>query len=266
MPSRVSCTGISSSSVTKCTAVCGRADHVLHGVGVAADRADLGQAGHLGGDVQEAADPPGRRSVHHHGVVHGLPRVLAPHRLGCLAGEQHVAQPGRDRGGEVEHAELGERACRRAAGCRTSPGTRSAPTAGRRPGRRLAAARPVAVPGATATLRSSYGSGGTSKTCAMPCLPSTSISSTGLPVGGERQRERGGDRGLACPALAGDDVQPHAIPVGVPHAHAFEAIRRPGPLRPAAFPAGRPGQFPPGQPLPARPSAWVLPSSGKSLG
>src|SRR6185437_15884163 len=43
-------------------------------------------------------------------------------------------------------------------------------------------------------------------------------------LGRQRERERRGDRGLARSPLAGDDVQPHALPVGVPRPHHYEAI------------------------------------------
>ena len=44
-----------------------------------------------------------------------------------------------------------------------------------------------------------------------------------LAVRGQRERERGGDRGLAGAALAGHHVQPHARPVG---AHALNSMSR----------------------------------------
>ena len=59
----------------------------------------------------------------------------------------------------------------------------------------------------------------------MPCRPSTSISSTRLPLVASASASAAGDRGLAGAALAGDHVQPHAVPVCVPHAHEHEAIR-----------------------------------------
>ncbi len=75
------------------------------------DRADPRQVGDLCADVEEAADPAGGRGVHHDSVVAAAPAaVLAPDGLGRLAGEQHVPQARRDRGGEVHHPELGQRA------------------------------------------------------------------------------------------------------------------------------------------------------------
>ena len=41
-----------------------------HPLALGLDRADLGQPGGLGGDVEEAPDPAGRRGVQHHRVVH----------------------------------------------------------------------------------------------------------------------------------------------------------------------------------------------------
>src|SRR5205814_8949414 len=75
-------------------------------------RTNLGQPGDLGADVEETADPAGRRRVHHHRVVHvGVVAAAgpAPGRLGRLAGDQHVGQARGDGGGEVDHAEPGQR-------------------------------------------------------------------------------------------------------------------------------------------------------------
>ena len=46
-----------------------RAQQRHHRVGLALDRADLGQPGELVVDVEELRDPAGRRRVEHHGVV-----------------------------------------------------------------------------------------------------------------------------------------------------------------------------------------------------
>ena len=75
-------------------------------VGLVADRSNLGQPGHCRVDVEEVGDPAGRWGVQDDGVVRvGRVLDLPPHRLVHLAGEQHVAQPGRDRGGEVNGPE-----------------------------------------------------------------------------------------------------------------------------------------------------------------
>ena len=60
-----------------------------------------------------------------------------------------------------------------------------------------------------------------------------------LPARGEREGQRGGDRRLARSALAGDDVQPHALPVRVPRTHVMEAIRAPALGPPPTCPADR---------------------------
>ena len=66
----VSWTGISSSSVTTCTAVIGERSSDGDALALGLDRAHLGQPGGLGGHVEEPADPAGRRGVEHHRVVH----------------------------------------------------------------------------------------------------------------------------------------------------------------------------------------------------
>ena len=111
MPSDVSCTGISSSSVTRCTAVRRRAQQLHHRVGLRLDRPDLGEAGDLGVDLEELADAAGGRGVEDHGVVRdrSVPVRAALDGLVDLAGEQDVADAGGDGGGEVDHAELVER-------------------------------------------------------------------------------------------------------------------------------------------------------------
>ena len=54
---------------------------------------------------------PGRRGVHHDGVVDRLLALLgAGHDLADLAGEQHVAQAGRDRRRELDGADPAHRA------------------------------------------------------------------------------------------------------------------------------------------------------------
>ena len=74
-PSTVSWTGISSSSVTRWTAVCGDFSTPHDGLRLVVDRADPGQPGHLGVDVEEAGDPAGRRRVQHDGVVDRPPAL-----------------------------------------------------------------------------------------------------------------------------------------------------------------------------------------------
>ena len=74
MPSAVSCTGMSSSTVTRWTAVRGERSSVITVSAWRLDRADLGQPGELAVDVEELRDPAGRRRVEHDGVV--LPGAL----------------------------------------------------------------------------------------------------------------------------------------------------------------------------------------------
>ena len=157
IPSSVSCTGISSSSVTRCTAVCGERITRMHGVGVGPDRPDLGQPGHLGVDVEEPADPAGRRGVHHDRVVEVRPAVpAAGYGLVDLAGEQHVPQARRDRGREVDDAEPGQRPAGAPQVVEHLQVLEQRLLRGRRPARRRRRRAP-SCPGATATLRSSVG-------------------------------------------------------------------------------------------------------------
>ena len=156
-----------------------------------------------------AIRPVGGASMHHGVVQPAAVRPLAGDRLHDLAGQQHVAHAGGDRGREVDRADLAAAPARPGAGCRTSRGTPAAPARGRSPARtprrrRGRDARPGAPRRAAAAM---------SKSCAMPWRPSTSISSMRRP-GGQRERQRGGHRRLAGAALAGDHVQPHALPVG----------------------------------------------------
>ncbi len=72
---------------------------------------DPGQAGELAVDAEELGDPAGGRRVEHHRVV--LPGVASAAAvlggLEDLAGEQHVADAGRERGRELDDAEAVER-------------------------------------------------------------------------------------------------------------------------------------------------------------
>lgn len=84
-------------------------------LGLIVYRADLRETRDLVVDVQEAGDAACGGCVHHHVVVReaaGL--LLAPYRLTGLAGEEHVAQSGRDGGREVDRAELFQGAARAA--------------------------------------------------------------------------------------------------------------------------------------------------------
>ncbi len=73
-------------------------------------RAALGEVGHRLGDVEEAADPPGRGSIDDNGVVHAFAGSIgADDALLDLAGEQNVAKAWSDCGGEFDGAELTHR-------------------------------------------------------------------------------------------------------------------------------------------------------------
>ena len=89
----VSCTGISSSSVTRWTAVCLPCSNAMTPSLCRLIGPNLVRLATSLGRVEELGDPSGRRRVEHDGVV-GVPLVGvgAGHRLLDLAGEQHVAQ------------------------------------------------------------------------------------------------------------------------------------------------------------------------------
>ena len=168
------------------------------------DRAHLGQPGGLRGDVEEPADPAGRRRVQHHRVVHPpcrrAVRVVASLTLPVSSTSR---RPGRDRGGEVDRADLAQRPAGRAQLVEHLEvfEQRLLGVDGQRA--HLAAA------GRRSAIRSSlYGSGSMPNSWAMPCRPSTSTSRVRRPPRGQRQGERGGDAGLAGAALAGHHVQP----------------------------------------------------------
>ena len=209
-PSTVSCTGISSSSVTRCTAVEPGRDDLHHRVGLRADRAGPGEPGHLGVDVEEPGDAPGGRRVHDDGVVDrarrpclrrtasfALPVSSTSRTPGAMVVAKSIApillqrRPGAAQ--VVEHLEVlderllgidGEREDLAAAG-----GDGHAPLGVRQ-------RRDVEDLG--------------------EALAALDLDDEHLaPARRQGQRERGGHGGLAGPALAGHDVQPHAVPVGV---------------------------------------------------
>ena len=73
----------------------------------------LAKIGHRLGGVQEARDPARRRGVDDNRVVNRkLVLVEAHHRLFDLAGEQHVAQAGRDRRRELDRTDAAHRPAR----------------------------------------------------------------------------------------------------------------------------------------------------------
>ena len=213
-----------------------RFDDALHGVGVTADRPHLGQSRYLGGHVEELADPAGRRGVHDHRVVVEPAAAPAPGGLHGLAGQQHVPQARGDRGGEVDHAQAGQggpgvpevvehlqvldqgrlgigrqRVDLPAGQGRRGRGHRDPPL-------RVGQRRGVEEPG--------------------DALASLDFHEQHPAAAGrERDGQCPGYRRLACPALAGDDVQPDAFPIRVPRPHPKQAIV----ARPPHPPRGQPG-------------------------
>jgi len=161
---------------------------------------------------------PGRRCVHDHGVVDVVPAGPAAGRLNGLAGQQHVAQPRRDRGDEVDEAEPGQ----------GPPGVpevvehlqvldeRRFGIGGERVdvparlGRRTGGHRDLALLVRQRRAVEQLGD----------ALTALHLHEQYPPASGcESQGQRGRHRGLAGTALAGDHVQPHALPVGVPSPH-----------------------------------------------
>ena len=211
MPSAVSCTGISSRTVTRWHAVCGDRNSRRDRVGLALDRPHLGQPGELVVDAEELGDPTGRRRVEHDGVVRRWRRLLrrvALRRLVDLAGQQHVAHAGGDGGRELDHAEPVERLPGPAELVVHRRGTPAAPTPGRcarawttPPRSPFGPTSPVAI------RRSSYGSG-LDVEHPGDALPALDLAQQHVRAGrGERQRQRCRHGRLAGAALAGHDVQ-----------------------------------------------------------
>ena len=175
---------------------------------------------------EETADPAGRRGVHHDRVVHVAvvaPVHPPPGRLGRLAGDQHVGQARGDGGGEIHHAEPGQRL----------PGAAQViehlqvveQRAFRVHGQRVHVA---ALPGALLAQADRHLAFLVRKRRAVEepgdALPALDLDQQNLAAGaGQGQRHGRRHRGLAGAALAGDHVQPHAVPVGIPRGHALAA-------------------------------------------
>ena len=196
-----------------------RADDFLHRVGVPANRPDPGQVGYLAGDVQEPGDPAGRRGVHHDGVVDAAALVLlTPDRLGGLAGKEHVTQARRDGGGEIHHAELGQGGTRMPQAIehlevfdqgRLGVGDQGEDVAALMSLRAEADGDPALGVGQRRHVEK----------LGDP-LTALDLDEQHLPViGREGKGQRPGHGGLARAALAGDHVQPHAVPVAVTGSH-----------------------------------------------
>ena len=217
--STVSWTGISSSSVTTCTAVIGERSSaatpslwVLIGPTLASRAVSAVTLRNrpirpVGGASSTTASYARRCA----GRAGG--------RLLDLAGEQHVAQAGGDGGGEVDGAELAQRPAGRAQLVEHVQVFEERLLGVHRQGAHLAAAGRR-----RRSCRSSYGSGSMPNSWAMPCRPSTSTSRVRRPPAASAERQRGRHAGLAGAALAGHHVQ-----AGRP------SPRRPG--RPARSPA-----------------------------
>ena len=154
MPSPVSWTGISSSTVTRWIAVRVERSRVITASAWRLDRPDLGQPGQLVVDVEELGDPAGGRGVQHDRVVlaGALVAAVAVGRLVDLAGQQHVAHARGDRGGELDRRRTGRAPCRPGRGGSTCRGTPAAPTRRRWPARRRRRTAGRAGPGDQALL------------------------------------------------------------------------------------------------------------------
>nr|BFE85461.1 hypothetical protein GCM10020093_080620 [Planobispora longispora] len=198
-----------------------RGDDPAHQVGVVLDGADPGQSGHLVGDVQEPYDPAGRRGVQHHRVV-DPPAVLAlaADGLGGLARDEDVAEARGDGGGEVDDAQLAQGAAGPAHavehlevfehGLLGIEGQRvDVPAAG----------RDGDLPFLVRQRRQIEDLGD-------PLTPLDLDQQDLATFRGEREGECGGHRGLAGAALAGDDVEPYTIPVGIARTHVSKATQR----------------------------------------
>ena len=127
-----------------------RVHQLHHALALAVDRAGAREVGHRPGHVEEADDAAGGRGVEDHGVVNGPSgQARARDALLGLAGEQDVAQPGGQRGGELDRAHPPQRPARRPRAGRTSRGTPAARPRDRRPApapRRRRARRRSAAP------------------------------------------------------------------------------------------------------------------------
>ena len=194
-------------------------------------------------DAEEAGDAAGRRCVEHDGVVDAAAfaaGVLAAYGLVDLAGEQDVAHARRDRRGEVDGADAPQRATGPAELVEHVEVLEQRLLGVDREGEHVAAA------GADRDLALLVGQRRRVEELrdALPVLDLDEQRAATLP--GQRQRERGRDRGLAGAALAGHDMQAHALPVGLvrlPARHAASVTAGPyaaagDPTRAAHRPAG----------------------------
>ena len=190
-----------------------RAQHRHDAVALGLDRARAGQLAHLAGDPEEAGDPPGRRSVDDDGVVDRPAVVPAGHRFLDLAGEQHVADAGSDRRGEVDGAHLAQRP----AGPAQVVEQVEVLEEGLLEVDRQRLDLPAAAGDGDAALL--VGQRGRVEQLG-DALPALGLDQQDrAAVGGQREGQGGGDRGLAGTALAGHHVQAHAAVHGRGGAH-----------------------------------------------
>ncbi len=135
-----------------------------------------------------------------------------PHRLAGLAGHQHVPQAGGDGGGEVDHADPVERLAHALEAVEHLEVLEQGLLRIDRQGVHLSPARRDGdLPFRVGKLREIEDLG--------DALAPLDLDQQDLPPArGEGERERRGHRRLPGAALTGDDVQPHALPVGVPGA------------------------------------------------
>ncbi len=166
------------------------------------DGPDPRDPGNLGVHVEEPGDPARRRGVHHHRVEDRSTFALAPDRLGGLAGEQHVAHPGCDRGREVDRPEPLERRAGPAQVVEHLQVLQQRRLGVDGEGQDLSTLR---RPGHPALL---VGQRGGVEQLGDPLAALHLHQQDPATAGGQRQRERGSDRRLPGPALAGHEVQP----------------------------------------------------------
>src|SRR5665811_132123 len=193
-----------------------RRQHRCDRVGLRADRADPREVGNLVVDIEESCNAAGGRGVQDDGVVGprctrtlGFVLPVASDRLVDLADQQNVPDAWRDRGGEVDGAELLQQPAGTAELVVHVEVLQQGCLGVDREPEDLAALRRVR----DACL--DRGQWGDVEGLA-DALASFDLGQQHPPsLARERQGQRCGDGCLACAALARDDVQSYAVPVGV---------------------------------------------------
>jgi hypothetical protein len=154
-------------------------------------------------DIEKLGDPAGGRGVEHHRVIRiGPPLHTPPDRLVHLAGQQHVAQAGGDRGGEVDGAEPVQRLPGQAEMVEGVQVFQQCVLGIDRQTEHAAAGRGPAdpallVPGQIRHLEQ----------LGDPVAPFHLAQQDAATAGGQGTGQRGSDRGLPGAAFAADDVQ-----------------------------------------------------------